>query len=256
MIKPTFSVSKIQLYLECPYKYYLRYITKTLPDRISYHLQLGLSFSDILEEIYYNSDIYNNITEEDIDVLCSTFWVPKQLKEKFTLAKQETWKFLNYPSLAEENLQKIALRNYLREYLKTYGLEKPFGVELDLTQDFGDFIFTGRADIVLFVRGKGLKVYDNKLGETQYSLENNLQLSMYTIALQRKYKLPVKEVGLRYIKQNKADYISTSELNLEECFNTFLSTIENIKKERFSKTPNRYCKYCGGCEYTNAESLL
>ncbi len=65
--KPMFSVSRIQTYLTCPYKYYVEYVLKetSLMER-SHYLQLGLSFSDIVKTIYQDPVSYANITENMI----------------------------------------------------------------------------------------------------------------------------------------------------------------------------------------------
>jgi len=245
----TYSVSKIQLYLECPYKYYLQYIAKTLPSKRTYHLQLGLAFSDIVEEIYSNYDVYKNYSEEDIQQLCDLYWVPKQYKNDFLQQKEPSWKFLGYNSLEQELVNKRNLYNWVLQYIATYGITPVFGVELELKCDIEGYPFYGRLDVAYFNRSKGLSIFDNKVGSTTYTLETNLQLILYTYACETIYNIPVYEAGIRYVVKNTWASATKKELDIQYGLNQFKSAIYNIQNNNFPKQPNNYCKYCQGCEH-------
>lgn len=241
----SYSVSKINEYLLCPYKYKKLYVEKVLQSKSKY-LSYGLAFEDTLEHIYKHPDTYKyNFTDEIIRNLIEKFWVCNQYKEEYLTSDLPTYKFLGFSSKKEEETYKTNAFFYLKEYFRLNEIEKPYGFEIPISVQYKGRQFNGRIDHLKKTEN-GLILIDNKVSDKIiYNMEMSIQLGLYLYAMTvLKPRLKITHIGYYYIKLNKLSTIPVEKVKLKEILHTINDVCDKIELGLFNKKENGYCYFC------------
>lgn len=240
-----YSISKIILYLECPYKFHKYYIEK-VPQAKSKYLSFGLALEDTIEFIFNHSDIVEPVFDDGLlKQLIEQFWICTQYKKEFSLLAEPSYKFLGFSSSKEEQTYKENGFSYLKEYFTINKIEPQVGFEVPIKVQYKGRTFNGRIDHIKKFEDK-LILIDNKVSDKIiYNMAESLQLGFYLYAMRvLKPKLKITHIGYYYIKLNKLSTIPVEKVKLNDILNTISDVCDQIEAEKFDKQVNGYCYFC------------
>lgn len=245
-LKPKYSYSKITTYQQCPYRYKLVYIDKvsTVPSK---YLNFGITVAEVIEEIYVNFHLYQNITDELLRSVLDKCWINKQVYNKFILSGQPSYSFLGYNSEIEE----LQYYNNLMSYMKTYIQKNPiahvFGIEEKFTLSFDEFDITGRIDWIEFdTNVRMLNIIDNKSGKNLISnIKEDIQLNLYKLAIEKTYPtIAINQIGFYYLALNKKVMLSSILLETHKVIDIIYKEHIKISQQLFPKIKTALCRFC------------
>ena len=230
MARGKFSFSKINTYKSCPQKYKINYINKVRKKHESIEAFMGKRVHEVLEWFYYKRskdtssfypfdtllEKYNNLW---IDHWHDDIYLARQ---RFTIVKKRNKKFKKYFSLDKnkemmKQIGEICLANYYKRYIKGFD-ENINSVELKISVKINDFSFTCIIDRLDTDNNGNYKIYDYKTGRKSISYSaamNDLQLSLYQLAIRENYKdYQMKKIH-SYIQNTKYKKRKTENVNLK-----------------------------------------
>jgi len=222
------SYSQISLYRSCPLHYKLRYVDGLKPED-KWYFSFGRTLHDCAEYFF------------KVRVP-----PPPSLDELLGYYEQR-WLSGGYESPAEE----ARYRDYGREILTEFyrinraNFRVPVAVEKLFYIDIGGIKLRGFIDRVDKLDSGELSIIDYKTDKelfTRESLANNLQLTLYQLAAQEMWQLPVERLTLYHMRSNTPCSCGPrSEAELEEARNLVLEVAGNIGEQRFTAVENQYC---------------
>ncbi len=204
MQKPVVSVTALESYARCPFRYAMDHVLdveklKAEEEQVS-PLELGEIIHRIIEEVYVEHGLvgiaFSKVCKEKLDRVPE--WIARRFEEKWTelekasgemsrldllLAKREWEKRLEYWWKAE---RQHFWDNEALADMAIMALEKPVRLKVSLKQG-SELILTGKVDRV-DVSDAAFVIYDYKTGRAHARLEDvrsglKLQLPLYTLAL-------------------------------------------------------------------------
>jgi len=108
------------------------------------------------------------------------------------------------------------------------------GVKLRGFFDRVDKLNSGRLSVVDYKTNQGLF--------TQDDLEKNLQLTLYQLAAEQTWHLPVERLTLYHLRSNTpCSCVARDETRLEEARHLVLAVAKNVAEGEFPATENQYC---------------
>ena len=222
------SYTQIALYQSCPLCYKLQYIDGLKPKDKWY-----FSFGTTLH-------------------LCTEYFFrvrvppPPSLEELLQFYEQ-SWLAEGYESAEEE----VRYRDYGRQILSSFweihyaDFKVPVAVERRFHVDIEGVKLTGYIDRIDKLDSGGLSIVDYKTNQvlfTRDDLENNLQLTLYQLAAEQSWQLPVERLTLYHLRSNTpCSCAPRSEAQLEEARQLVLEVAESIAAQRFPAIENQYC---------------
>jgi RecB family exonuclease len=232
------SYTQISLYQSCPLCYKLQYIDGLEPKEKGY-------FS-------FGTTMHN----------CAEYFFKVKVPPPPTLAQmldfyERKWLSEGYESAEEEAEYKAYGRELLTKFWEIHQADfrMPIAVEHKFTIDIGSFKLTGRIDRVDKLDSGGLAIIDYKTDKelfTQEYLDNNLQLTLYQMAVEKSWFLPVERLTLYHFRSNTPISCPPREPErLEEARAVVLEVAEGIQAESFpAKESNRCpCDFPQYCPY-------
>jgi putative RecB family exonuclease len=232
------SYTQISLYQSCPLCYKLQYIDGLEPKEKGY-------FS-------FGTTMHN----------CAEYFFKVKVPPPPTLAQmldfyERKWLSEGYESAEEEAEYKAYGRELLTKFWEIHQADfrMPIAVEHKFTIDIGSFKLTGRIDRVDKLDSGGLAIIDYKTDKelfTQEYLDNNLQLTLYQMAVEKSWFLPVERLTLYHFRSNTPISCPPREPErLEEARGVVLKVAEGIQAENFpAKESNRCpCDFPQYCPY-------
>lgn len=241
-----YSVSQLKMYESCPRKYLYGYIYK-IPISSKHFFDFGTSVHSVLENLIsmFDSNSKEALEQNGI-MLLHKHWISKgyenstQEKEYFEKGIDAINAFIK---------KEIELRKNKREIV---ALEKEFLIEVN-----GKKII-GYIDRIDKVEGKEYEIIDYKTSnsmETLDSLNENLQLYVYAIALKELYQNYPSKVGLWYLVHDKLVQTSIDLKNIDKIKDKIKELIEGIESNNFVAKPSffncTYCDFCNICNFSN-----
>lgn len=194
------SATKLQAYQRCPKAYYFRYERKIKSPGFFGSTALGIALHKTLAYIYGNWHYLEPLPSRDWIDHC---WSLYQTQ-------------LN-PSQIEQGRE--ILRQYYDSFIATLtALHQPLAVEgkiqTRLTIENVEFNLTGRYDRLDWL-DDGLELIDYKSGKEKKELDSaeiDLQIGLYYLALEEKYKKSLKRLSLIYLRTGeKVSFEATDE---------------------------------------------
>ncbi len=222
------SYTQISLYQSCPLCYKLQYIDGLKP-KDKWYFSFGTSLH-LCAEYFFKVKVPP----------------PPSLDELLQFYEQN-WLSGGYESAEEETKYKAYGREILSKFweIHTVGFRMPVAVERMFYVDIEGVKLTGYIDRVDKLDSGGLAIVDYKTNQelfTQDDLEKSLQLTLYQLAAQETWQLPVERLTLYHLRSNTpCSCAPRSETQLEEARHLVLEVAENIAEERFPAVENQYC---------------
>jgi hypothetical protein len=240
-----YSISKIILYQECPFKFKRQYIDKVTQAKSKY-LSFGLALEDTIEHVFKHSEDYACTFNDDIlKELMNEFWICTQYKKEFALLDEAPYSFLGYSSKKEEQKYKDDGFQYLKEYFSINKIEPQVAFELKVSVALHGRTFNGRVDHIKKQDDK-LILIDNKVSDKIiYNMDTSLQLGFYLYAMRvLQPRLKITHLGYYYAKLNKLSIIPVEKVKLKDILSTIKDVCDKIEEEKFDKQVNGYCYFC------------
>jgi RecB family exonuclease len=222
------SYTQISLYQSCPLQYKLQYIDGLKPKYKWY-----FSFGSTLH-------------------LCAQYFFkvrvppPPSLEELLQFYEQN-WISEGYESAEEEVNYKTYGREILSKFWEIHSADfrMPVAVERIFYIDIEGVKLRGYLDRVDKLESGGLSIVDYKSNQglfTQDDLESNLQLTLYQLAAEQTWHLPVEKLTLYHLRSNTpCSCAAKDETRLEEARHLVLAVAKNITEGKFSAIENQYC---------------
>jgi len=240
VLPKSISVSQVESYETCPLKYKFQYIYR-IPVPQNHTLTFGIIMHTVLREIARRvvGDVKTEI--EDGIRLYNKYWSSEGFEGK----------------THEENQKakgEIILRTYLEK--NPYLLEtKPLFVEEAFRLRLGEITVNGRIDRVDRIDNL-VTVTDFKTGtpKDQKFADNDLQLSIYAIALEEVFGTKAERLVLSYLDGPIDRKTTRTDKKLNESKERVVETMENILDQDFTAKPNpmvcHFCQFKNICDFS------
>ena len=254
------SPSSINIYKQCPRKYYYQYILK-LPTKTSIHLVRGLIVHTVLEDFFKHVPLAD---DENYPIRIKTI-----LQEMLVNEWKKNENKLNDLKLTQEQLffyfdETVAMiLNFAEIFIEKLNLKISEG--LNFSQAFKNLcpiseekFVSEKYNVMGFIdaiekRDDGFYIMDYKTSKgNQINDAYKLQLSIYTLLFYEKYKQIPKKVGIFFLKHNEvfidADFslVKDAEFEIEQIHSSTVSD----NKEDYPMKPSPLCKWSSGqCDF-------
>jgi putative RecB family exonuclease len=230
------SYTQISLYQSCPLCYKLQYIDGLEPKEKGY-FSFGTTMHDCAEYFF------------KVKV------PPPPTLEQMLDFYERHWLAEGYQSAEEEAEYKAYGRELLTKFWEIHqpDFRMPIAVEHKFNIDIGSVKLTGRIDRVDKLESGGLAVIDYKTNVelfTQEYLAKDLQLTLYQLAVEQSWFLPVERLTLYHFRSNTpVSCPPRQEAQLEEAKRLVLEVAEGIQAGNFPAKESAYCpcdfpQYC------------
>lgn len=240
ILPKSISASQAETYETCPLKYKFQYIYR-IPVPQNHTLTFGITIHAVLREVArrVSSEIKTEITDA------------VELYEKF-------WNSEGFEGKTHEKNQKEKGERILREYLRinAYLLnQKPLFAEEAFRLRVKDVTINGRIDRVDRIDGL-VTVTDFKTGapKDQKYANNDLQLSVYAIAMEEVFGLKAERLVLSYLEGPIDRRTTRDEKILSETKKRLVETMNSILAQKFSAKPNpmicHFCAFKNICDFS------
>ena len=222
------SYTQISLYQSCPLQYKLQYIDG-LKSKDKWYFSFG-STLHLCAQYFFKVRVPPPPSLEELLQFYEQNWI----SEGYESAEEEA----NYETYGREILSKF-WEIHSADFRMPVAVERIFyidieGVKLRGYLDRVDKLESGRLSIVDYKSNQGLF--------TQDDLEKNLQLTLYQLAAEQTWHLPVERLTLYHLRSNTpCSCAARDETRLEEARHLVLAVAKNITEGKFPATENQYC---------------
>jgi putative RecB family exonuclease len=229
------SYTQISLYQSCPLCYKLQYIDG-LEAKEKGYFSFGTTMHDCAEYFF------------KVKV------PPPPTLEQMLDFYERHWLSEGYESAEEEAEYKAYGRELLTKFWEIHQADfrMPIAVEHKFTIDIGNIKLTGRIDRVDKLDSGGLSIIDYKTNKelfTQEYIANDLQLTLYQLAVEQSWFLPVEKLTLYHFRSNTpVSCPPRRPERIEEAKKVVLEVAEGIQAGNFPATESAYCP-CDFPEY-------
>jgi len=222
------SYTQISLYQSCPLCYKLRYIDGLEP-KDKWYFSFGRTMH-ICAEYFFKVRV-----------------PPPPSLEELLHFYEQNWLAEGYESAEEE----ARYRSYGREILAKFwevhqaDFRMPVAVERLFYVDIEGVKLTGYIDRVDKLDSGGLSIVDYKTSKelfTTEDVEKDLQLTLYQLAAEQTWQLPVEKLTLYHLRSNTpCSCGSRNEVQLNEARRLILEVAEGIIQQTFPAIEGQYC---------------
>lgn len=239
------SYTQIALYQACPLCYKLQYVDGLKPKEKWY-----FSFGTTLH-------------------LCAEHFFqvrvpPPPSKDELLQFYADSWLAEGYESVEEEARYREYGRQILSEFWEIHHADfrMPVAVERKFYMDIGGVKLMGFIDRVDKLDSGGLSIVDYKTNQVLFTTDDlaaNLQLTLYQMASEQTWQLPVERLTLYHLRSNTPCSCGPrDETQLEEGRCQVLEVAENIAAGRFPAVENQYCPcdFAEHCPYYRQNLVL
>ncbi|MFC1929994.1 PD-(D/E)XK nuclease family protein [Chloroflexota bacterium] len=222
------SFTQISLYRSCPLLYKLRYIDG-LKAKDRWYFSFG-STMHLCAEYFFKVSVPP----------------PPSLKELLQFY-EENWLPQGYESAEEESSYKEYGREILTKFWKIHSVDfqMPLAVEKLFYIDIDGVKLRGFIDRVDKLESSGLSVIDYKTNKELFTadyLQKDLQLTLYQLAGEQMWQLPVERLTLYHLRSNTAlSCPPRDETQLKQVKQMVLDVAGKIANQNFPATENEYC---------------
>ncbi|MFC1962267.1 RecB family exonuclease [Chloroflexota bacterium] len=227
IIRPL-SFTQISLYQTCPLLYKLQYLDG-LKTEDRWYLSFGTTMHRCTEYFFKVSV------------------PPPPSLEELLLFYEQNWLGVGYESTEEEERYQGFGREILTRFweLHSAGFRLPLAVEKGFYLDIDGVKLRGFIDRVDRLESGGLAIIDYKTNRDFFTndyLEHDLQLTLYQLAAEQMWRLPIERLTLYHLRSyTPCSCPPRQESQLLEARRLVLEVAENIARQRFPATENAFC---------------
>ncbi len=267
---PRFSFSKLDCYIQCPFKYNVKYNQKLFPEQKAVYLDLGTLAHKILElagqaeikgepfDYEYGKTIFREGIVETTDKGDETIIGFEKIKEKYPkniFTDADNASGMNYMEKIDIFFRDVVPTRYPNKPQEwtTIATEKKFEFVYQYGTDKRDAVrFYGFIDKVQQDLEGNIRVVDYKTGKAKFrdeDVKTSLQHSIYNMACYLMYgKLPVENIYdfiFIDVMQNACSkgYMKRALKKIDNVF----AQIRESRKSGYKPNPSPLCYFC---EYT------
>lgn len=229
------SYSQISLYQQCPLHYKLQYVDGLEPKD-----KWFFSFGTVLHKC----------AEHFFQVPVPPPPSPDEMLKFY----DDNWSSAGYASADEEYNYKAYGREVITRFCEIHGIDfrLPVATERSFAVDVGGVKLRGVIDRVDKLENGALSIVDYKTNKSLFTadyLENDLQLTLYQLAVEQIWGLPVSNLTLYHLRSNTPCSCGPrSNERLEEAKDLVKQVAASIVAGEFQATENQYCP-CDFPEY-------
>ncbi len=222
------SYTQVSLYQSCPLQYKLQYIDGLKP-KDKWYFSFG-STLHLCAQYFFKVRVPPPPSLQELLQFYEGNWI----SEGYESAEEEA----KYKTYGREMLSKF-WEIHSADFRMPVAVERIFyidieGVKLRGYLDRVDKLDSGRLSIVDYKTNQGLFTKDD--------LEKNLQLTLYQLAAEQTWHLPVERLTLYHFRSNTpCSCAARDEAQLEEARRLVLEVAENIAGGNFPAIENQYC---------------
>jgi len=226
-LKPL-SYTQISLYKTCPLCYKLQYIDGLKP-KDKWYFSFGTTLH-LCAEYFFRVKVPPPPSLDELLGFYETNWLSE-----------------GYESAEEEAKYRAYGREILAKFWQAHkaNFRMPLAVERLFHIDIGGVKLRGYIDRVDKLESGGLSIVDYKTNQelfTRQDLEKDLQLTLYQLAVQEIWQLPVERLTLYHLRSNTpCSCEPRGESQLAAARQMVLKVADSIAQEKFSAVENQYC---------------
>ena len=221
------SYTQISLYQSCPLCYKLQYIDGLKP-KAKWYFSFGST-------LHFCAQYFFKVR------------VPPPSLEELLQFYEKKWISKGYESAEEEAKYKTSGKEILGEFWKIHSADFriPVAVERMFYIDIEGVKLRGVLDRVDRLESDGLSIVDYKSNQrlfTQDDLKEDLQLTLYQLAAEQTWHLPVKRLTLYHLRSNTpCSCAARDDVQLEKARQLVLKVAKSITEGSFPATEHQYC---------------
>jgi putative RecB family exonuclease len=244
---PTYSISRIGTFHDCPLKYNYRYIERRKTDITqSVEAFLGSMVHEALEKLYRDKQVEKLLTLEQVLEYFNRRW-REEWNESILIVKKD-YTAENYRKTGERHISDYYDRHKPFDEGRVLGLETTYMLPLD---DKGEYKFHIRIDRLMSLGDGMYEVHDYKTGgslDSQEKLDGDRQLAMYSLWVRKRFK-DCRDVRLvwHFTAFDQEMESWRTEEQLEMLRGEIMEDIRGI--EAAEEYPAKVSNLCGWCEY-------
>ncbi len=222
------SFTQISLYQSCPLCYKLQYIDGLKP-KDKWYFSFGTTMHSCVERFFKVST------------------PPPPSLEELLQYYESNWLSQGYESPEEEARYKEYGKEILTRFWEIHSADfhMPVALERSFYIDIDGIKLRGFIDRVDKLDSGGLSVIDYKTNKELFTadyLADDLQLTIYQMAAEQTWQLPVEMLTLYHLRSNTAcNCPPRGQEQLEQARRLVLEVAENITQGKFPATENQYC---------------
>ena len=222
------SYTQISLYKSCPLCYKLQYIDGLKP-----------------KDKWFFS--FGNTMHSCVEYFFRVRVPPPPSLEELLQYYEENWLTTGYGSAEEEARYKVYGKDILTEFWEIHSVDFqiPLAVERLFYIDIEGVKLRGYIDRLYKLASGGLSIVDYKTNQELFTIEglkDNLQLTLYQLAAEQNWNLPVERLTLYHLRSNTpCSCPPRDKKQLEEARQLVLEVAENIAAGSFPATEHQYC---------------
>jgi len=222
------SYTQISLYQSCPLCYKLQYIDGLKP-KDKWYFSFGSTMHSCAEHLF------------KVNV------PPPPSLEELLEFYERNWLGVGYESAEEEAKYKAYGKEILSKFweIHTTDFRMPVAVERRFYIDIDGVKLTGYIDRIDKLDSGGLSIVDYKTSKELFTtddLDQDLQLTLYQLAAEQTWHLPVDRLTLYHFRSNTPFSCQPRhKAQLEQARQLVLKIADDIAEQRFPATENQYC---------------
>jgi RecB family exonuclease len=227
IIRPL-SFTQISLYQTCPWCYKLQYIDKLRP-KAKWYFSFGTTMHQCVEHFFRVSA------------------PPPPSLEEMLRYYEQSWLSEGYATPEDEARHRAYGREILTRFWELHSTDfrLPVALEHMFHIDIEGVKVMGFIDRVDKLPSGALAIVDYKTNQELFTadyLEADLQLTLYQMAAERSWHLPVERLTLYHLRSNTAcSCPPRDEARLKEAGRLVREVAENITREKFPAIEGEFC---------------
>ncbi len=160
---------------------------------------------------------------------------------------EQNWLSQGYESAEEEAKYKQYGKEILKRFWEIHapGFRMPIALERSFYLDIEGVKLRGFIDRVDKLDSGGLSIIDYKTNQDLFTadyVENDLQLTIYQMAAEQTWRLPVEKLTLYHLRSNTAcSCAPRDQARLDQARQLVLEVAENIAQGKFPAVENQFC---------------
>ncbi len=229
--KKTYSYTQISEFKRCPLQYYYDYVLK-IPKKPNVALFYGIAIHSSIKrflDLYRGADrTLLNLHKEFISI-----WDNSDKKVFENKIQEEAFKNRGLESLKTSFNMIVPVSEKSLE-------EESFYISLDR------FNVTGRIDRIDFFQDNTISIIDYKTGKSksQDPVDQNLQLTLYALAAESKFKKEVRDLNLQFIDEGINLKKKITDIDLAKNKSELIQLMSLMEEGEIRATPSYMCNFC------------